>query len=290
MTPNTLGDRQASRQTLDRKIGTIGYHVAGPEGAPWLLLLHGSGPGVTGWANYQGNLPVFAEHYRCVIMDFPGYGNSDLVDGDAIEGCLGAALDLLNALAIERCHMLGNSLGGIVGSHIAARHPERVISFATIGGIGLNLFSAFPGEGLNLLTAFAEEPSRERVEQWLRSMVFDQALVTEALIEQRFQQAIEPKTLAATRQLYSRQAISAITEMRRQQPTKALEHLPLITAPTLITWGRDDRVSPMDIALMPMRFIPNAQLHVFPNCGHWAMIECKHAFEALVLSFFQQHP
>lgn len=285
----TSSEYTVSSQTLDRSAGAIHYHTAGPEGAPWLLLLHGSGPGVTGWANYQGNLQVFAQHYRCIIMDFPGYGGSDLVAGDAIEGCVSAALDLIKALAIERCHILGNSLGGIVGSHIAARHPNQVSSFVTIGGIGLNLFSAFPGEGLNLLTAFAEEPNRERVEQWLRSMVYDQALVTEALIEQRFQQAIEPKTLAATRQIYSREAIAAISTFRLQHPTKTLEHLSSIAAPTLITWGRDDRVSPMDIALLPMRLIPNAELHVFPNCGHWAMIECKQAFEALVLAFFQQH-
>ena len=282
-------DFSSASRTLPREAGILHYHIAGKEGAPWLLMLHGSGPGVTGWANYEGNLPVFAEHYRCLIMDFPGYGGSDLVEDDAVEGCISAALDLLNALDVERCHILGNSLGGIVGSHIAARQPQRVISFATIGGIGLNLFSAFPGEGLNLLTAFAEEPNRERLEQWLRSMVFDQALVTDELIEKRFQQATEPKTLASTRQIYSREAIAGISHFRNQHPTKVLEHLSSIEAPTLITWGRDDRVSPMDISLMPMRFIPNAELHVFPKCGHWAMIECKQAFEALVLAFFQQH-
>ncbi|MGV0802596.1 alpha/beta hydrolase, partial [Mycolicibacterium elephantis] len=50
-------------------------------------------------------------------------------------------------------------------------------------------------------------------------------------------------------------------------------------------WGRDDRVSPLDMALIPMRTIPNAELHVFPNCGHWAMIEAKAAFESTVLAF-----
>jgi pimeloyl-ACP methyl ester carboxylesterase len=58
-----------------------------------------------------------------------------------------------------------------------------------------------------------------------------------------------------------------------------------VTAPTRRTWGRDDRVSPLDMALIPMRTIPNAELHVFPNCGHWAMIEAKAAFEAVVLAF-----
>ena len=58
-----------------------------------------------------------------------------------------------------------------------------------------------------------------------------------------------------------------------------------IKARTLITWGRDDRVSPVDMALMPMRTIPDVEVHVFPNCGHWVMIEQKAAWEATVLAF-----
>jgi pimeloyl-ACP methyl ester carboxylesterase len=61
-----------------------------------------------------------------------------------------------------------------------------------------------------------------------------------------------------------------------------------VSAPTLLTWGRDDRVSPLDMALIPMRTIPNAELHVFPNCGHWAMIEAKEAFEDTVLGFLRR--
>jgi 2-hydroxy-6-oxonona-2,4-dienedioate hydrolase len=58
-----------------------------------------------------------------------------------------------------------------------------------------------------------------------------------------------------------------------------------IKAPTLLTWGRDDRVTPLDGALAPMRLIPKCELHVFPDCGHWCMIERKDEFESLVLSF-----
>jgi len=58
-----------------------------------------------------------------------------------------------------------------------------------------------------------------------------------------------------------------------------------IACPTLLTWGRDDRVSPPDMALAPMRLIPDAELHVFPRCGHWVMIEAKEAFESVVGSF-----
>lgn len=273
----------STSKTIELSHGTVHYHEAGS--GPCLLLIHGSGPGVTGWANYENNLPFFAAKFRCLIIDLPGYGGSDVIAGDPVGGSVGACVEFLQALGIDSAHIIGNSLGGIVGSHIAANFPEKVTSFTTIGGIGLNIFTPFPGEGLNLLTAFTENPTRDNVETWLRSMVYDQALVTDELIDKRFAQATEPKTLATTRQLYSREAIGNIAAMRRQMATKTVEHLPAIQAPTLITWGRDDRVSPMDIALLPMRLIPNCELHVFPNCGHWAMIECKQQFEALVMAF-----
>ena len=273
-----------SSQYLTLEQGDIHYHDAG-EG-PCLLLIHGSGPGVSAWANFHGNLPTFAKHFRCIAINLPGYGQSDAVEGDPVTTAISACIKLLDALDIETAHILGNSLGGIVGSHIAAQYPQRVSSFITIGGIGLNIFSSFPSEGLNLLTNFVENPSRANITTWLRSMVYDQSLITETLIEQRFQQACEPKTLATAQAFYAKAAIADIAAKRQgANACKTIEHLPSIQAPTLITWGREDRVSPLDISLLPMRLIPNCELHVFPRCGHWAMIECKQRFEQLVLGF-----
>jgi 2-hydroxy-6-oxonona-2,4-dienedioate hydrolase len=277
---------EATSRFVDLPEGRLHYHEAG-EG-PCLLLLHGSGPGVRGWANFEKNLPVFAESFRCLIIDFPGYGDSDAVAGDPMSACVGAAVGLLDALGIDRAHLIGNSLGGVIGSLVAAQHPERVDRFVSIGGIGTNVFSPFPAEGMRLLSAFAEEPSRERLIDWLHSMVYDPALVTEALIEERFKQAMEPKTLATTQAIYTKQALGAIAQGRRTNPTAALAHLATIQAPTLLTWGRDDRVTPLDGSLVPMRIVPDCELHVFPDCGHWVMIECKEGFESLVLSFLQR--
>jgi len=269
---------------VDLDQGRLHYHDVGS--GPCLLLIHGSGPGVTGWANFANNLAFFAQKFRCLVVDLPGYGQSDAVAGDPIGVCVEAMVELTEKLGLGQVHIVGNSLGGIVGSYIAAQQHELVASFTTIGGVGLNLFSAFPGEGLNLLTAFAEDPTRERVEVWLRSMVYDQSIITPELIESRFAQATEPKTLATTRAIYSREAIAAITDFRSgPDATQTIAHLSSIQAPTLITWGRDDRVSPMDISLIPMRLIPNCELHIFSNCGHWAMIECKDRFERLVDAF-----
>ena len=276
-------DYQTTRRSIELSHGTLNYHEAGS--GPSLLMIHGSGPGVSGWANFSGNLAWFSRRFRCLVVDLPGYGGSQPLAGDPIAGAVKACLEFLDAVDAPSAHVLGNSLGGMVGSHIAAAHPERVRSLTCIGGIGLNLFAPFPAEGVNLLTAFAEAPSRERLEAWLRSMVYDQTLITPELIDTRWEQAIEPNTLAATRQIYSRESIGQIAAMREQHPTRAIEHLATIQVPTLLTWGRDDRVTPLDAALLPMRLIPLCELHTFPHCGHWAMIECKQAFETLVMSF-----
>jgi len=266
------------------RTGRLRYYEQGSGSV--VLLIHGSGPGVSGLANFAGNLPVLAEHHRCLVVDLPGYGQSDAVAGDAIAIGVEACVALLQALDIDSAHIIGNSLGGIVGSHLAAQHPNLVKSLVSIGGVGLNIFTSFPGEGLNLLSAFVEDPSRERLARWLHSMVYDPAIVTPELLEMRYAQATEPKTLATSRAIYSKEVIAAIARMRREKPEHAIAHLAAIEAPTLLVWGRDDRVSPLDISLIPMRLIPHCELHVFPQCGHWAMIECKERFEGLVLNFF----
>lgn len=197
----------------------------------------------------------------------------------------------LDALELERVDVVGNSMGGGVGVNTAIHHPERIGRLVTIGGgIGTNVFSPGPSEGIRLLQEFTEDPTRQRLVDWLNSMVFDQSLVTDQLIEERWQLATDPETLAAARRMYGKAAFAAMMEMMRSAdvPMPWAQMHKVAAPPTLLTWGRDDRVSPLDMSLIPMRTIPNAELHVFPNCGHWAMIEAKEAFESTVLGFLQR--
>jgi pimeloyl-ACP methyl ester carboxylesterase len=275
---------ESTQRELVTDQGVLRYHEAG-QGPP-LLLLHGSGPGVTGWRNYRGNLAVFAEHFRTLVLEFPGFGISDPTDQHPMVAAPAAVLRFLDGLGLQQVDVIGNSMGGIVATQVAASHPDRIRRLVTIGGIGRNIFSPGPGEGIRLLVEFTEEPTRERLVQWLHSMVYDPAVVTEELIEERWAQATDPETLASARRMYGRAAMEARNAAAARSdapPYWAMLHK--IQARTLITWGRDDRVSPMDMALLPMRTIPDVELHVFPNCGHWAMIEAKEAWEATVLAF-----
>ncbi|TQC42034.1 alpha/beta fold hydrolase [Rhodococcus sp. WS4] len=275
---------EGTLKELKTDLGVLRYHEAG-DGPP-LLLLHGSGPGVTGWRNFRGNLGVFAEHFRTFILEFPGFGVSDDFGGHPILKAGDAVLRFLDGLGLDEVAVLGNSMGGIVATQFAIAHPDRVSKLITIGGIGKNLFSPGPGEGINLLMEFTDDPTQERLIEWLHSMVFDPAMVTEELIEERWTQATDPDTLASARKMYSKAAFEAGTRAALESDaTPYWAQLHKVKAPTLLTWGRDDRVSPMDMAIIPMRLIPKAELHVFPNCGHWAMIEQKTAFESTVLAF-----
>lgn len=264
--------------------GVLRYYDAGD--GPTLLFLHGSGPGVTGWRNFRGILPTFAAHFRCLILEFPGFGVSDDFGGHPMITAQGAVTPFLDALNVDRVDIVGNSMGGGVGINFAINNPDRIGKLVTIGGIGTNVFSPGPSEGIRLLQEFTEDPTRQRLVDWLNSMVYDQALVTDQLIEERWKLATDPETLASARRMYGKAAFAQMMAMMKSADVPmpwALMHK--VRAETLLTWGRDDRVSPLDMALIPMRTIPNAELHVFPNCGHWAMIEAKAAFENVVLGF-----
>lgn len=279
-------DHDATQRELHTDAGVLRYHEYG-DGPP-LVLLHGSGPGVTGWRNFRGNLAFFGAHFRCLVLEFPGFGVSDDFGGHPMMTALDGLERFVDALGLDRFDIVGNSMGGGVGVSYAIAHPDRVRKLVTIGGIGRNIFSPAPGEGIKLLQEFTENPTREALIAWLHSMVFNPAMVTDDLIEERWQQATEPATLDSARRMYGRAAFAAMVQAMQASdapPQWAMMHK--IQAQTLLTWGRDDRVSPLDMALVPMRTIPNAELHVFPNCGHWAMIEQKSAFERTVLSFLR---
>ena len=276
---------EATLRELSTDEGVLRYHEAGPADAPPLVLLHGSGPGVTGWRNFQGNLPALAQHFRCLVLEFPGFGVSDPTDQHPMMAALPSVGRFLDGLGLDRVDVIGNSMGGFVATRYAIAEPDRVRRLVTVGGAGRNVLSPAPGEGIKLLMEFTENPSRERLVQWLHSMVYDPALVTDEMVEERWEQATEPATLESAKRMYGRQVVEFMSRPHRgeQAPDWAMLHR--LRARTLITWGRDDRVSPMDMMLVPMRTIPDVEVHVFPNCGHWVMIEQKQAWEATVLAF-----
>jgi 4,5:9,10-diseco-3-hydroxy-5,9,17-trioxoandrosta-1(10),2-diene-4-oate hydrolase len=256
------------------------YHEAGD--GPALVLLHGSGPGVSGWSNFSANFPVFAERFRTVVFDMPGFGRSQRPELDRAypRVAADALLSLLDKLGVERAHLLGNSMGGYVALEFALAYPERVDRLVLMGpgGLAVNVLGPDPSEGARRLADFMMAPSRQTMADWVDTMVSNKTVVDEALIEERLANAQAPGAMESAMAIFSSLG-------QHPEPVPLWARLKGIKAATLVTWGRDDRMLPVEGALFGFRQLPNAELHIFSKCGHWAQVERKADFERLVIDF-----
>ncbi|MFI6867462.1 alpha/beta fold hydrolase [Nocardia sp. NPDC050406] len=261
------------------------YHEAG-SGTP-LVLLHGSGPGVSGWANFGNNLEVLSRHFRCLVLDQPGFGGSErpeVYERNYLRIASDAVIALLDELGLEKASLLGNSMGGGVAALTALEHPGRVDRLVLMapGGVGVNILGPEPSEGINRLLAFNADPTAERAVDWLKTMVFDPAVLTEELIATRTAAATDPKQTKALGDAYATFYNPKMAEaLPMWARLKGLRH------EVLMLWGRDDRVTPVEGALFPARQLPNADLRIFARCGHWVQVERKDAFERSVIDFLE---
>lgn len=264
---------------------TLAYYEAGEHAErPPLVMLHGGGPGASSWSNFGPALPGFAQHFRTLLVDQPGFGASDKppVKGNYFRHSADHVVALLDVLGIERIHLLGNSLGGGTAMRLALSYPERVQRLVLMGpgGLSLNLFHADPTEGVQRLMDFAAVPSREALRAFIATMVVNQKLVTDELVEERYADAMAPG---------AREAMAAMGASfwnpEYAEDGMLWREAHRLRQPTLLTWGREDRVNPLDGAFAALKLIPKAELHVFPRCGHWAQFEAADAFREVSVAF-----
>lgn len=274
-------DFASTSRTLDGGL-QLHYHEAG-AGTP-LVLLHGSGPGVSAWSNFRGNLPVLAEHFRVLALDMPGFGRSARPPLDRAYPHLAAqaVVRLLDHLAIPRAHVLGNSMGGYVALELALAAPERVDRLVLMGpgGLAVNTLAPDPSEGARRLSDFMMKPTRDAMVAWIDTMVANRAVVDEALVDERMANALEPGAMESAMAIF-------MSMLQHPDPVPLWARLADVTTPTLVTWGRDDRMIPFEGGLFGFRRLPDAELHVF-NCGHWAQVERKDEFERLTIEFLSR--
>jgi len=208
------------------------------------------------------------------------------VTGNYFTFAANALAGLLDGLGIERADLVGNSLGGGTAVRFALRYPDRAgrLVLMAPGGLGLNVLAPDPTEGVRRLAAFAAPPgpSREKLAAFLRTLVFDQRLVTDELIDERYAEAAAPESLAAMASLGASFFDPATAEdgMLWREAHRLRQRV-------LLIWGREDRVNPLDGALAALKLIRRAQLHVFGGCGHWAQLEKFDEFNRLAISFLE---
>lgn len=258
---------------------------SGPGEAGTVVLLHGGGPGASAWSNFGKNMPVIAGHFRTLMMDLPGYGKSAArpATGHFFTVAAQTLAGLLDQLGIEKVHLMGNSLGGGTALRFALDYPARTGRLVLMGpgGLSLNVFAADPTEGVRRLMEFGAPPgpSRAKMEAFLRTMVHDQRLVTDELIDERFAVASQPAALAAMAAMGASFFGEHAADGMLWREAHKVKH------EVLLIWGREDRVNPLDGALIALKQLRRAQLHVFGGCGHWAQLEKFDEFNQLSLLF-----
>ena len=278
-------DFDATSRTITAGRFELHFHESGADlpGTP-VLFLHGSGPGVSGWSNFAGNFPAFAAARRTIILDMPGFGRSPELEWDAAYPVVAAESvnALLDALGIDQVDIVGNSMGGNVACETALAYPSRVRKMALMGpgGLAENLFAPNPSEGSRRLFEFLQKPTREGMVAWVDTMVGNRKVVSDELIDTRLAAALEPGAIPRTMKIFG----SIFNPKFRTAPLWARAED--IKQETLLIWGRDDRMLPYEGAHFAFRHLPNAELHVFSKCGHWAMIEQRAAFNRIVLEYF----
>lgn len=257
-------------RTIDVDGIITNYHEAG-TGRP-LVLLHGSGPGVSAWQNWGRIIPRLADRYRVVAPDIVGFGfTSKPVDREPnIKLWVGHVAGLLEALDLQDATIVGNSFGGAIALALMARHNPRVSSIVLMGTPA----GEFEQTG-GLADTYDFELTIDNMEALMKRFPYDPSIVTAEMVKARFAVAQRNSGSETIRKLQPKPNEEGKPRIVRGVP---LEQLEAITVPALILHGREDRMIPLDVAVRMHRHIADSELHVFGQCGHWVQVEREDQF------------
>jgi pimeloyl-ACP methyl ester carboxylesterase len=251
------------------------YHDAG-DGDP-VVLLHGSGPGVSAWANWQHTIPALAKTSRVLAFDLVGYGATERPE--TIRYSLRSWTDhvwaFLDALGLDQVSVVGNSLGGRLALQMAEDDRSRLNKMVLMGSPGVGMTVT---EGLTALRGY--EPSPENMRALLTGyFAVDTSIITDDLVRIRYEASAAPGAHEAYRLMFF--------DPRHDGSNLGIteEQVRAVTVPTLLVHGLQDKVVPPQVSWTMVNLLPDADLHVFARCGHWTQIERAAEFNALVADF-----
>ena len=252
------------------------YLEAG-SGDETVLLIHGSGPGVTSYANWRLVIPSLAENFHVIAPDMVGFGFSERPEGVdyGLDTWADQVVGLMDTLGIQKAHLIGNSFGGGIALRVATKHPDRVGKLVLMGSMGVP-FDIPAG----LERVWGYEPSVENMREVLHTFVYNRERIDDELARSRYEGSIQPGF---------QEAFSAMFPAPRQRWVEAMtvpdEEIKKLPHETLIVHGREDEVIPVANSYHLESIMQNADLSVYANCGHWSMIERNADFNRHVRDF-----
>ncbi|MCK8616295.1 alpha/beta fold hydrolase [Gordonia sp. C13] len=285
MTTSTT-ELELRHHKVQTSLGEVAVAEVPGEG-PVLVMLHGGGPGASGVSNYHQNLAALSKRFRILLPDQPGFGHSyrpgetELGERSITQITVDALFQALDALEIESFHLLGNSLGGAAAIAMAQTQRDRVTGLVLMApGGGWLPFGPTPTEGQKEMFKYfnGAGPSEKKMASFIRTMVFDHKQFGEDVVRARYEASLDESHIEFYH-LYN------AAFARRHGMDPLWRDLHKIKAPTLLLWGRDDRTITLEGAQIMVKQIPDVQMHVFGNCGHWVQLERAAEFERLVTDF-----
>ena len=253
-------------ETVIHVAGTQVHVLQGGSGPP-LLTLHGAG-GSQGWLQYHQAL---AEHFTVYAPSHPGYGPSERPEWlDTMTDMAHFYQAFIDTMGVDRLALIGTSMGGWLAAEIAAMAPERLSRMVLVDAVGIK---PEVGEIADILMCSREEAAKLRF--------YDTRQVPD--YETRFNRELTPEERDAQ---YANQEMATRLCWRPYMHNPKLPYyLRRVQIPTLVVWGRQDAIVPLNCGEIYARELPNARLHVIDNCGHSPQNERPDAFLQAVIPF-----
>ncbi|PTQ55316.1 MAG: 2-hydroxymuconic semialdehyde hydrolase [Candidatus Carbobacillus altaicus] len=274
-------------EKLNLKTGEYETHLNRAGKGEAILFIHGSGPGATAFSNWQHALPEFGQNYLALAPDLIGFGESSHPD-PAPNGMrpwmrlwIDQLIHLLDALNIERAHLVGNSLGGSIALHLLMEAPERFDKVVLMGPAGAPFQLSVE---LDRIWGFYEDPTEAPMRNAIRWFAYNEEFILDRLND------ITQMRLKAALRTEVRRSYEAMFPAPRQRHVDELvvpeSALKKIDHPVLIVHGRDDKIVPYTTSLYFLEHLSNVRLYLLGQCSHWIQIEHKDTFHRLLWDFF----
>lgn len=257
------------------------YHEEGKENIQKVVLIHGSGPGVSAFANWRLVIPRLSETLHVFAPDIVGFGQTEKVKKNqyTLDFWVNHLISFIEEVSNEPVILVGNSFGGALSLHVAHRRPDLVNKLILMGAVGIQHKITY---GLDRVWGY--EPSIESMRELIEMFSYDEkAAQDEELVRLRYEASMEPETREAFKTMFFDNRQERADELALPE-----EEIKKIETPTLLFHGINDQIIPFEeTSYRFLQLIPSAELHLFNECGHWTQIEKTEEFIEHILAFLK---
>lgn len=242
---------------------TVIHYLEAGQG-PTLILIHGIGGSSASWRDV---IPSLSKAYRVIALDLPGYGKSDRPRVDySVEYYATVLKHTIDAVGGDRVALVGNSLGGWIAAVTAMNHPQSVSHLILVDSAGL--------KGDHPPSVNLDPATQKEFEVLLQAFYHDTTRLTKEFVDKEWK--------------YRKSVRRTIQETMKSLNTKSPSldgRLREIKAPTLVIWGKQDKLIPVEVASRFAKGIPTSTVTIIDNAGHMPHIEQPKAFYRSVKKF-----